>query len=79
MENADTSSPEYIAARKEFVAKAAEEKLNKAENEYYATIDRETEAFFTAREERSTALAAAVDELNAGVISIDVQIEEAYN
>lgn len=48
---ADTSSPEYIAARKEFVAKAAEEHLIKKQDEYFTRVNLETKNFDKQREE----------------------------
>jgi hypothetical protein len=69
---ADESSPEYIAARKEFVTKAVEASLREVEQGYWEAVNRETEEFNVQREERWEAVHARVGELDAEIVTADV-------
>lgn len=73
MAAADTSSPEYIAARKEFVAKAVEAVLREVEQGYWDAVNRETQEFNVLREERWTAVHEAATELDAQIVTADVE------
>jgi len=73
LDAADTSSPEYVAARKQFVAAAAEAARREVEQGYWEAVNRETEEFNRLREERWNLVNERAVELDNQIVTADVE------